>query len=174
MCTHCVLSHAMTNTWCLCPVELLPCASPYREMSANSHKIDFASFPNERYALDAPSSKDHDNEDDILECSNNFSACLCVFDGHDGILPTKFVKKYLNGWVFGKDSWHHLIASSDNPRQIENALIQCFSDTEENFFKSIDPFIFEKRQLQSRIPEVIYFYPHLTSSKRFYHSFYVV
>jgi len=115
--------------------------------------VDLGSVPNERYALDGPSTKDHDNEDEVLVYSNNFSLCLCVFDGHDGEVATKFVKKYLHGWVFGKDSWLR-ISNSDNPSQIENALVQSFSDTEENFFKSIDPFIFEKRQLQSKIPNV--------------------
>jgi len=152
------LTQVINNYVCVCYCiagcecdKTIHCVSPYREMSINN--IDLGSVPNERYALDAPSTKDHDNEDDVLVYSNNFSLCLCVFDGHDGILPTKFVKKYLNGWVFGKDSWLR-ISNSDNPSHIENALVQCFSDTEENFFKSIDPFIFEKRKLQSRIPDV--------------------
>ena len=76
-----------------------------------------------------------------------------MFDGHDGELATKFVKKHLHGWVFGKESWLNA-SKSDNPTEIETTLVNIFNDIEENFFKSIDPLIFEKQALQSRIPLV--------------------
>ena len=85
--------------------------------------------------------------------SNRYSLCLCVFDGHDGSLAVKFVKRYVNKHVFGKPAWND-ITKSNKPEKIEAALANYIQKSDEMFFKTIEPFITERQKLQSKIPKV--------------------
>jgi len=109
---------------------------------------------NERYALDASSSKDHDNEDDLLIHANNNSLCMCVFDGHDGPRAVQFVKRYMKVNIFDTKSWIKL-SEVDIQDEMESALAEFIKVTDSDFFKSIKQFIDEKLYLQSQIPKVI-------------------
>jgi len=116
------------------------------ELDVNKPHVSFGSIPNERYVLGAPSSHDHDNEDEYLvdESSDSSSVYLCVLDGHDGRNAVEFVKKYLQSNIYA-------IVQSDNP---ENDMKKCIKDVDAEFFKSIDQFIDEKSNLQDQIPKV--------------------
>ena len=106
--------------------------------------INYGSVPNERYALHAPSSRDHDNEDDFLVHNDSFSVYLCVLDGHDGRNAVEFVKKYLQ-------SNHLVVSQSDSCKDI---IEKCIKDADAEFFKSIEQFLAEKSSIQDRIPKV--------------------
>ena len=116
--------------------------------------VSVGSIQNERYSLDAQPVSDHDNEDEYIVHSNKYSLCMCVLDGHDGSLTVKFVKKYMERQVFGKPLWND-ISKSNKPEKTEAALANCIKEIDENFFKSVDPFIMERQELQSKIPKVI-------------------
>ena len=111
------------------------------------------SLQNERYRLDAPSFKDHDNEDEFLIFPNSNSLCMCVFDGHDGSRAVKFVQKYMKGNIFDTRSWMKLLEVNDH-KEIESALAEFIKVTDKDFFKNIKNFIDEKIYLQSQIPRV--------------------
>ena len=113
-----------------------------------------SSLHNERYALDAPSTKDHENEDEFLIHANYRSLCLCCFDGHDGPRAVKFVKRYMKANIFDTKSWID-ISEKDNHEEIECALAEFIKVTDADFFKNIKQFIEEKVYLQSQIPKVI-------------------
>ena len=108
--------------------------------------VSVATTTNERYALAAPSSKDHDNEDEYLvdESSDSSSVFLCVLDGHDGRNAVEFVKEYL--WD------NHLnILQSENP---EDIMQRCIRDADADYFKNLDPVFAEKLTIQIKIPKV--------------------
>ena len=109
---------------------------------------------NERYSLDAQPVSDHDNEDDYMVHSNKHSLCICVLDGHDGSLAVKFVRKLFYHQVCGKPLWDD-VTKLQKPEEIEAALANYIIETDENFFRSIDPFIKERQKLQSKIPKVL-------------------
>lgn len=111
------------------------------------------SLQNERYKLDAPSFKDHENEDDFLIYANNKSLCMCVFDGHDGSRGVKFVQKYMKGNIFDTKSWM-MLSEINNHEEIESALAEFIKVTDKDFFKNIKNFIDEKVFLQAQIPRV--------------------
>ena len=111
------------------------------------------SMHNERYKLDAPSFKDHENEDEFLIYANNKSLCMCVFDGHDGSRAVKFVQKYMKGNIFDTKSWMKLSEVNDH-KEIESALAEFIKVTDKDFFKNIKNFIDEKLYLQAQIPRV--------------------
>ena len=115
--------------------------------------ISFSSIQNERYSLSSQPSSDHDNEDVFMFHSNKYSLCMCVLDGHDGSHAVKFVKKYMNQHVFGKPAWDDVI-KSNKPEKIKAALANCIQESDVMFFKSIEPLIFERQELQSQIPKV--------------------
>ena len=108
--------------------------------------ISFGSIPNERYALDAPSSHDHDNEDEYLvdKSSDSSSIYLCVLDGHDGRNAVEFVKKYLQ---------NNLLAVSQSVSPMET-IQDCVKNADAEFFKSIDEYIVKKLAIQAVIPKV--------------------
>ena len=116
--------------------------------------VSIGSVQNERYSLDAQPVSDHDNEDEYVVHSNKHSLCMCVFDGHDGSLAVKFVKKLIDKQVCGKPLWDD-VTKFEKPEKIEAALADYIEKTDKNFFKSIDPFIKERRKLQSKIPKVL-------------------
>lgn len=122
-------------------------------LSLDKRNCSVFSLQNERYKLDAPSYKDHDNEDDFLIHSNNNSLCLCVFDGHDGSKAVKFVQKYMKANIFGTKSWVTL-SEFNRHEEIESALAEFIKVTDKDFFKNIRGFIDEKLYLQSQIPKV--------------------
>ena len=119
----------------------------------NKRNASFGSVPNERYCLGSKPSSDHDNEDEYMFHSNKYSLCLCVFDGHDGSRTIQFVKRYMNRHVFGKPRWDD-ITKSDKPKKIEAALANYIQESDNIFFKSIEPFTTERQKLQSKIPKV--------------------
>ena len=108
--------------------------------------ISFGSVPNERYALAAPSTHEHDNEDEYLvdESSDSSSVYLCVLDGHDGRNAVEFVKKYLQDNIFS----HFAISQS------EETIRTLIINADSAFFTSIDHFTEEKKATQLRIPKV--------------------
>ena len=111
------------------------------------------SIQNERYRLDAPSYKDHDNEDESLIHANQHSLCMCVFDGHDGSRAVKFVRKYMKINIFDTKSWVTL-SEYNHHEEMESALAEFIKVTEKDFFKFIKNYIDEKVYLQSQIPKV--------------------
>ena len=111
------------------------------------------SLHNERYKLDAPSFKDHENEDEFLIHANDKSLCMCVFDGHDGSRAVKFVQKYMKVNIFDTKSWVKL-SEVNSHEEIESALAEFIKVTDKDFFKSIKHFIDEKVFLQAQIPRV--------------------
>ena len=115
--------------------------------------ISYGSVQNERYSLGSQPSSDHNNEDDLIVHPNMHGLWMSVCDGHDGLRTVQFVKKYLEQHVLGRPTWDD-VTKSDNPEKIKVALTNYIRKTDENFFKSIDPFIEERRQLQSKIPKV--------------------
>ena len=119
----------------------------------NKGNCSVFSIPNERYALDASSSRDHENEDEFLIHHNNHSLCMCVFDGHDGLRGVKFVKKYMTLRVFETKSWISL-SKLDRREEMEGALAEFIKVTDADFFRNIKHFIDEKLYLQSQIPKV--------------------
>ena len=116
-------------------------------------KCSVCSLPNERYRLDAPPYKEHDNEDDFLIYANQHSLCMCVFDGHDGSRAVKFVRKYMKGNIFDTKSWMTL-SKFNHHEEMESALAEFIKVTEKDFFKSVRNYIDEKVYLQSQIPKV--------------------
>ena len=115
--------------------------------------VSYGSISNERYSLDTDPFSDHENEDELMVYSNKYSLCMCVFDGHDGSNTVRFLKKYINHQVFGKPKWD-TVTQSTKSEDIEKALVECIQGADEIFFKSIDPFISERQELQSKIPKV--------------------
>jgi len=99
---------------------------------------------NERYAPNAPSSSDHDNEDEYLVHSDSSSVYLCVLDGHDGRNAVEFVKKYLQVNI-------PTILQSDSP---EHAMQTCVGNAENEYFKNLDHVFAEKLEIQMKIPKV--------------------
>ena len=126
------------------------------DLTSTLHKrlVSVGSVQNERYSLDAQPVSDHDNEDEYVVHSNKHSLCMCVFDGHDGSLAVKFVKKLIDKQVCGKPLWDD-VTKFEKPEKIEAALADYIEKTDKNFFKSIDPFIKERQKLQTKIPTVI-------------------
>ena len=116
--------------------------------------VSESSIPNERYSLGTQPCSDHDNEDEYMVYSNKYSLCMCVFDGHDGSHAVKFMKKCMEQQVFSKPMWNNITKSS-KPEKIEAALANYIEKSDENFFKSIDPFIKKRQELQLKIPKVI-------------------
>ena len=106
--------------------------------------ISFGSVPNERYAPNAPSSSDHDNEDEYLVHSDSSSVYLCVLDGHDGRNAVEFVKKYFQA----------KIPTISTNSSMEEAMHKCIKDADFEFFMSIDQYIIEKLTIQAMIPTV--------------------
>ena len=119
------------------------------------------SLQNERYKLDAPSFKDHENEDEFLIHANNRSLCMCVFDGHDGSRAVKFVQKYMKGNIFDTKSWM-MLSEINNHEEIESALAEFIKVTDKDFFKNVKNFIDEKVYLQSQIPRVSCYHSNYT------------
>jgi len=107
--------------------------------------ISFGSVPNERYAPNAPSRHDHDNEDEYLIHSDSSSVYLCVLDGHDGRNAVEFVKKYLEDNFIG----HFAVLHS------EETMSTLITNADSAFFASIDNFTEEKKTIQLQIPKVI-------------------
>ena len=126
------------------------------DLTSTLHKrlVSVGSVQNERYSLDAQPFSDHDNEDEYVVHSNKHSLCMCVLDGHDGSLAVKFVRKLIDQQVCGKSLWDD-VTKLQKPEKIEAALANYIKETDENFFKSIDPFIKKRQELQSKIPKVI-------------------
>jgi len=108
--------------------------------------ISFGSVPNERYAPNAPSSSDHDNEDECLVHSDSSSVYLCVLDGHDGLNAVDFVKKYLEKYHFDISCY----------QSCQESITKCIEFADTKYFKSIQHFIDEKTTIQNQIPKVIY------------------
>jgi len=106
--------------------------------------ISVASVPNEQYAPNAPSSSDHDNEDEYLVHSDSFSVYLCVLDGHDGQNAVEFVKKYL------QDNY---IAIS-HYQSCEVAITECIKNADAEYFRGIHHHIDELTEKQKKIPKV--------------------
>ena len=129
------------------PPGALGCAPDRRHVSESN-------VQNERYSLGTQPCSDHDNEDEYMVYSNKHSLCMCVFDGHDGSHTVKFMKKYMNEQVFSKPMWND-ITKSNKPEKIKAALANIIKEADANFFKSIEPFIREKQEIQSKIPKVI-------------------
>ena len=123
-------------------------------ISPDKRNCSVYSVQNERYKLDAPSHKDHDNEDEFLVHANSYSLCLCVFDGHDGSQAVKFVQRYMKANIFDTKSWVKL-SEFNQHEEMESALAEFIKVTDKDFFKSIRNFISEKLYLQSDIPKVI-------------------
>ena len=115
--------------------------------------VSVFSLQNECYRLDAPSYKDHDNEDEFLIYPNQYSLCMCVFDGHDGSRAVKFVQKYMKGNIFDTKSWMKL-SEINHHEEMESALAEFIRVTDNDFFKNIRNYIDEKVYLQSQIPKV--------------------
>ena len=125
-----------------------PLASP-----PDTRNVSDGSVVNERYSLGTQPLSDHDNEDEFIVHSNEYSLCMCVFDGHDGSHAVKYMRKYMNKQVFSKPMWNDITKSS-KPEKIEAALANYIQKADDNFFKSIEPFITERQKLQSKIPKV--------------------
>ena len=115
--------------------------------------VSESSVENERYSLGTQPCSDHDNEDKFIVHSNKYSLCMCVFDGHDGSRTVKFMKCYMDEQVFGISMWTDITKSS-KPEKIEAALANYIQKADDNFFKTIEPFIRESQKLQSKIPKV--------------------
>jgi len=124
------------------------------EILPNKKNTSVCSVENERYVLDKASIRDHENEDEFLVHSNDFSVCLCVMDGHDGQNAVKYVREYLWKKVFSTRSWLK-VSQEDNADQIKTALVEFVKVIDADFFRSIGAFIHEKVRLQSQIPKVI-------------------
>ena len=115
--------------------------------------VSESSMQNERYSLGTQPCSDHDNEDEYIVYSNKHSLCMCVFDGHDGSRTVKFMKKYMNDHVFSKPMWSD-ISKSSKPEKIEAALENYIQEADHKFFQSIEPFIRERQEIQSKMPKV--------------------
>ena len=120
----------------------------------DKNNVSVGSMENERYSLEAQSCSDHDNEDEFMVHSDEYSLCMCVFDGHDGSHAVKFMKKYMNEQVFSKPMWNDITKSS-KPEKIEAGLANYIEKADDIFFKNIDSFITKRQELQSKIPKVI-------------------
>jgi len=131
-------------------------SKPRRGVSAAPDKrnVNVGSIQNERYSLSTHPTNDHENEDDFIVHTNKYSLCMCVFDGHDGLNTVKFVKKFMEKHVFGKQNWND-ITKSDKPEEIESALTKYIHTADTVFFQSIEPFTNERQMLQSNIPKVV-------------------
>jgi len=134
-----------------CPSSI---SSAEIELLPNKKNTSVYSVVNERYVLDKVSIRDHENEDEFLVHSNDFSVCLCVMDGHDGQNAVKYVREYLWKKVFSTRSWLK-VSQVDNPDHIKTALVEFIKVIDADFFRSISTFINEKVHLQSQIPKVI-------------------
>lgn len=123
----------------------------------DKRNVSVGTVANERYALGAAPTKEHENEDDFFVHTNPFSmrlcVCLCVCDGHDGRNAVKYTTRYLKARVFNTRSWRKM-SQRDEPKVIEQALAELIKVTDAEFFKSINHFIAEKRRIQSQIPPV--------------------
>ena len=119
----------------------------------NTINVSVGSVENERYSLDARPCSDHHNEDELIVHANKYSLCMCVFDGHDGSHTVKFMKKYMEQHVFSKPMWNDITKSS-KPEKIKAALANIIKEADTNFFKSIEPCIRERQEVQSKIPKV--------------------
>ena len=144
LCSLCGISIINLQPIVYCHSFLQPWNEAQKRLPKN---VSVASTTNERYALDAPSSHDHVNEDEYLvdESSDSSSVYLCVLDGHDGRNAVEFVKTYL---------WDNIQAllQLDNPA---DAMRRCIRDADTKYFKRIDPLFVEKFVIQSKIPKVI-------------------
>lgn len=69
---------------------------------------------------------------------------MCVFDCHDGAQVVKFVKKYMEQQVFDKPKWDR-VTESGTSKEMEDALVNYIQEIDNTFFKSIEPFIFERQ-----------------------------
>ena len=124
-----------------------------RNSAPDKRNVSVGSVENERYSLDTQPCSDHVNEDEYIVYSNKYSLCMCVLDGHDGSHTVKFVKKYMEGQVFGKPMWND-VTKSNKSKKIEAALASYIQEADDKFFSSIEPFIRERQEVQSKIPKV--------------------
>ena len=54
--------------------------------------------------------------------------------------------------VFGKPKWNSYCGKVYNkPEETEGALANYIQETDDNFFKSVEPFTFERQKLQSKV-----------------------
>ena len=111
-----------------------------------------ASLENERYSLERGGSSDHPNEDRYFATKGPGYKIFAVFDGHEGPRAAGFASNYMMQ-LFDTPSWSHIVRQ-DNPAIICEALHEFFRTTENDYFKSIQPFIDEKERLQKKIPSV--------------------
>ena len=104
---------------------------------------------NARYHLGGKASSEHQNEDRYFKTHEaKFNACA-VFDGHDGPTAVNYVRGQFQRLVMD-------VVNSYPEDQISAQLKECFTVVESNFFKTIQAYIDEKRNLQEVIPPVSY------------------
>lgn len=130
-----------------------PSEEHFKSAAPDKRNVSVGSVQNERYSLGAQPTNDHDNEDEFIVHANKYSLCMCVFDGHDGPNTVKFLKKYMEKQIFGKQQWDTKTEFGKS-EEIETALATYIQMADETFFKSIDPFTTERQKLQSEIPKV--------------------
>ena len=123
-------------------------------MAQSSHQLpsyySYGTLKNVRYLVDQPPRPDHDNDDRVFVINKEGRATiLAVFDGHDGNKASSFVDDYM----------YRLFNSDDTLNQLEQfdvhtVLTNVFLDTEQAFFKQLQPLIEEKELVQKTIPKV--------------------
>lgn len=112
-----------------------------------------ASLENARYSLSGIPTSDHSNEDRYFALEGTGFKAFCVCDGHNGARASGFASNYLMK-MFYQEFWRNVVSNPNRDRIVCEALQAFFTDTEKEFFKSIERFIEEKESLQAKIPQV--------------------
>ena len=105
---------------------------------------------NARYHLGGKASSEHQNEDRYFTTHEEKFNAFAVFDGHDGPTAANYARGQFQRLVMG-------IVNNYPEDQISAQLKECFAVVESNFFKTIQVYIDEKRNLQKVIPPVSYY-----------------
>lgn len=112
-----------------------------------------AEVDNERYQSDGFGYPEHDREDRHCALVYKEFDIYAVFDGHDGSRASQFVNDIFQHVLVQRFERDEIYTKE----QIQDALKSVFSEVEQEYFVSLEPFMFEKVRLQSMIPEVLYF-----------------
>ena len=120
----------------------------------SSHQLpayySYSTLENARYSVDQPPRPDHVNDDRAFVINREGRATiLAVFDGHDGNKASSFVDDYMYK-LFNSDDTLNQLEYSD----VHTVLTNAFLDTEQAFFKQLQPLIEEKELIQRTIPKV--------------------
>ena len=112
--------------------------------------FSYAILENVRYSIDQPPRPDHVNDDRAFIINREGRATVfAVFDGHDGNKASSFANDYMYR-LFNSDDTLNQLEYSD----VHTVLTNAFLDTEQAFFKQLQPLIEEKELIQRTIPKV--------------------